>query len=288
MNFTRVDTFTTQVGQGNPAAIVVLNENAEYSDTHLAMIANDLNCEVGFIMNSGSYQHTGKLVMRFFTAAKVELKFIGHVTIAALVSLSHGRAMNLTVQCKGGNIPARVVNGKASFEIPAPSKMYEIPVPFEDLTNAIGDITLDTRIPVPMYVFGTSSRLVVFVQDLEQVKPDFSRIVDVSNFAKVSGVFVVELSRDGRSTKSRMFCPLIGIPEDSGSGNAHGLIGFILQEMGLLCTDNKFVGYQGACLGRPSIIHVNMVPETNTAEIGGHGVVFCTGRIENNRTCFTD
>lgn len=277
MEFSRYNAFCTEWGHGNPAVIVQLEEDQSYSDDTLQTIAQDMLCEVGFVLNPDTYKTTGVVRMRYFTAAKVELKFIGHVSIAALIFLANTAApsTSVTTQSKGGDIPATVTGGLASFEIPAPTDIYEQSVPEDLLRAAIGNVTIDERIPTPMYAYGTSSRLIIFVKNLDVVAPDMERIIDVSNHARVSGVFVVELAPDGATTRSRMFCPLIGVSEDACSGNAHGLLGFVLSSKGLLPPNNKFIGKQGASVGRPSTVNVAVNPALKTANVGGTVATFC-------------
>jgi trans-2,3-dihydro-3-hydroxyanthranilate isomerase len=290
MNFTRYNAFCTAPGCGNPAAVVSLQEAPAqaYPDAALQAIAADMLCETGFVLNPETCKASGVLEMRYFTAARVELKFIGHVTVAALAFLAQGRDLSLTVRSKGGDIPARYTagpngpeggGGVASFEIPFPSDIHPVPAPLALLQAALGPIELDKRAETPVYAFGTSSRLLVFVADLDAVKPDIGKIVELSNHAEVSGVFAVELAADGASTRSRMFCPLIGVSEDACSGNAHGLLGFVLRERGLLPPNGRFVGYQGASIGRPSTVSVTVDPARRTAAVGGSVATFCTGRI---------
>jgi PhzF family phenazine biosynthesis protein len=58
-----------------------------------------------------------------------------------------------------------------------------------------------------------------------------------------------------------MFCPLIGIPEDPVSGNAHGMLGVYLLSNGLLSAEDgkaRFTGHQGRFVERPGTIDVEV------------------------------
>lgn len=281
MNFTRYNAFCgpSGAGQGNPAAIVPLQEGRTYSDDELKAVSQDMLCEVGFILNSNSYKSSGVLRMRFFTAAQKEQKFIGHVSIAAIASLPQAGDCSLIIRSQGGDIPATRVGKCISIEISAPTHMHDLPLHRDLLQSALGGFSMDPRIPIPVYVYGTSSRLIVFVSNLDDVRPNIDKIVDASNEARVSGIFAVEVSSDGSSTRSRMFCPLIGVPEDACSGNAHGLLGFVLLHKGLIPASKQFFGAQGASVGRPSTVKVKMNSDRNTAEVGGLVSEFCSGRI---------
>lgn len=71
-----------------------------------------------------------------------------------------------------------------------------------------------------------------------------------------------------------MFCPLIGIDEDAGSGNATGLVAFLLEKNGLLPANTSFVSHQGGELGRECVIHVTLQGQTSALVSGFAHVVF--------------
>jgi PhzF family phenazine biosynthesis protein len=58
-----------------------------------------------------------------------------------------------------------------------------------------------------------------------------------------------------------MFCPALGIAEDPVSGNAHGLLGGFLADLGLLHREGdraRFTGVQGQSLHRPGRVDVEL------------------------------
>ena len=67
-------------------------------------------------------------------------------------------------------------------------------------------------------------------------------------------VFALRPDSDPLTTESRMFCPMIGVPEDPVSGNAHGMLGVYLVHHGLLASNGhpaRLIGHQGRFVGRP-------------------------------------
>jgi PhzF family phenazine biosynthesis protein len=68
-----------------------------------------------------------------------------------------------------------------------------------------------------------------------------------------------------------MFCPALGIAEDPVSGNAHGLLGAYLADLGLLKRSGdqaRFVGVQGQSLHRPGRVDVELeFTETRLAAV---------------------
>jgi PhzF family phenazine biosynthesis protein len=80
-----------------------------------------------------------------------------------------------------------------------------------------------------------------------------------------------------------MFCPALGIPEDPVSGNAHGLLGVYLAQLGLVRPTNgvaRFSGAQGQFMSRPGRVDVELefdgVAPRNVWIIGQAAMVFET------------
>ena len=77
-----------------------------------------------------------------------------------------------------------------------------------------------------------------------------------------------------------MFCPVIGVPEDPVSGNAHGMLGVYLLHHGLLQTGRdgvaRFVGHQGRFVDRPGTVDVEVTAAGKRAtgvRVSGHAVI---------------
>ena len=80
-----------------------------------------------------------------------------------------------------------------------------------------------------------NSRLLIGLQSpdtLESLQPQMDALVHLTPHVGADGFFVFALvpGSDPLETEARMFCPLIGIPEDPVSGNAHGMLGVYLSE----------------------------------------------------------
>jgi PhzF family phenazine biosynthesis protein len=58
-----------------------------------------------------------------------------------------------------------------------------------------------------------------------------------------------------------MFCPVIGVPEDPVSGNAHAMLGVYLVHHGLLASNGhpaRLIGHQGRFVERPGQVEVQV------------------------------
>ena len=100
-------------------------------------------------------------------------------------------------------------------------------------------------------------------EPLKQLKPDLARLTTLSAQLGAAGYFVFALTAHSSDhlTESRMFCPALGIAEDPVSGNAHGLLGAYLADLGLLTRSEekaRFVGVQGQSLHRPGRVDVEL------------------------------
>jgi len=106
-------------------------------------------------------------------------------------------------------------------------------------------------------------------------------LVHLTPHVGADGFFVFALTPDKgpATTESRMFCPVIGVPEDPVSGNAHGMLGVYLVSNGLLAADDgvaRFVGHQGRFVGRPGIVEVEVAASgkrANSVRVTGDAVI---------------
>jgi trans-2,3-dihydro-3-hydroxyanthranilate isomerase len=63
---------------------------------------------------------------------------------------------------------------------------------------------------------------------------------------------------DGATVYNRMFAPVLGIPEDPGTGSASGPLGAYLLKYKAVSAKiaSRLVSLQGVRMGRPSHIHI--------------------------------
>jgi PhzF family phenazine biosynthesis protein len=266
----QVDAFTDRLFTGNPAG-VVLGADA-LSDDEMLAIARELNNgDTAFVLKADGADHD--LRLRFFTP-RTESAFVGHATVAAhyVLSRREGTAARLRQRQRAGLVDVEVRGSgegrRIAIRQPAPPLGRELS-DRERLAvlDALALSTQDLDPRCPLRIAGASgTRLLIGVrgpQQLRQMKPDFARLTTLSAQLGAAGHFVFTLNSEapGCLTESRMFCPSIGIPEDPVSGNAHGLLGAYLSQLGLLPRSGDraaFVGAQGASLHRPGRVEVEL------------------------------
>jgi trans-2,3-dihydro-3-hydroxyanthranilate isomerase len=97
-------------------------------------------------------------------------------------------------------------------------------------------------------------------------------------------VFSPEPADDGATVYSRMFAPVLGIPEDPGTGSASGPLGAYLLKYKAVSakTASRLVSLQGVRMGRPSRIQIALSSRAGVLEevrVGGEAVVVGKGTV---------
>ena len=266
----QVDAFTREPFTGNPTG-VVLNA-AALSDAQMLAVARELNnAETAFILAPDAFDHTVRA--RFFTP-RTEVSFVGHATVAAQYVLSRqpeaprrqrqkSRAGIVDVEVRGTGEDRSIAIRRSAPPLGRELNDRERLAVLDAL--ALASEGLDTRI-APRIAGGSGARLLIGVrgaEPLKHLKPDFARLTTLSAQLGAAGYFVFAVGRSPEAVQveSRMFCPALGIPEDPVSGNAHGLLGAYLAELGLLAPTGDrahFSGIQGHYVNRPGRVEVDL------------------------------
>jgi PhzF family phenazine biosynthesis protein len=264
-----VDAFTRQRFCGNPAAVVL--DADVLTDDEMRRIARELNgTEVAFVFGSDSPDYDVEI--RFFSPRR-EVTFVGHATVAAhyVRAVADGVPEGKVRQKSGSGIVEIEVEGKAPdlrvsiYQTPA---TFGPAVPEERIgpvLDALGISSSSLHPSCPMQVMSkANSRLLIglrSVDTLDSLQPKMDQLVHLTPHVGADGFFVFGVRKGGTgvTTESRMFCPVIGIPEDPVSGNAHGMLGVYLLNNGLLTPtkgEARFVGHQGRFVDRPGQVEV--------------------------------
>ncbi len=302
MRIFQVDAFTRTRFAGNPATVVLDADGRD--DVTLAHIAREFaHAEVAFVCSATGADHD--LRLRFFNARK-EAPFVGHATIAAhAVLLALGRRkLGISRQHSGTGIievhAVRAGTEDAVIEFRQTMPELQTPLPLKTTLRVaealrLSGARLHETLPARIARKG-SSRLLVPVGDskaLDELSPQVDKLIALGNELGTEGFFVfsVEYGVDGGmdrgtaalSTRSRMFCPAIGIAEDPVSGNAHSMLASYLWEAGLLTPGTTgFVGHQGWQMQRPGEVSVKLEVVDDrliAAHIGGTAVIVSEGTL---------
>jgi len=284
-----VDAFTRERFCGNPAVVIL---DAEVlADEEMRRIANEVGGrEVAFVLESESPDYDVEI--RFFTPRR-EVGFVGHATVAAhyVRAMANGVPKGKVRQKSGAGIVEVEVTGRGAalrVSINQSPATFGPVVPEErrgPVLDALGISSASLHPACPMQVMSkANSRLIIGLQSpetLDSLQPNMEALVHLTPHVGADGFFVFALTPGSgpATTESRMFCPVIGVPEDPVSGNAHGMLGVYLLSNGLLAADGgvaRFVGHQGRFVSRPGTVEVEVAASgkrANSVRVTGDAVI---------------
>jgi PhzF family phenazine biosynthesis protein len=299
----QVDAFTATRFSGNPAT-VVLDADGQ-SDANLQAIAREFShAEVAFVFAATGSDHDVRL--RFFNTRK-EAPFVGHATVAAhAVLLALGRrGIGVCRQHSGSGIievTASIAEPAANAQLAAAAETLiafrqtvpelDAPLPFKTTLRVAEALRLPATqlhevMPARMARKG-GTRLIVPIADsrqLDNLAPNIDTLLSLGNELGADGFFVFALNRNSDEwwTESRMFCPVLGIPEDPVSGNAHAMLAAYLWDLGQFGKNStSFIGRQGRHMKRPGQVSVKLEVDQGSlvaAHIGGTAVIVSEGTL---------
>ncbi|MCU7927632.1 MAG: PhzF family phenazine biosynthesis protein [Candidatus Thiodiazotropha sp. (ex Dulcina madagascariensis)] len=203
-----VDAFTDCPYGGNPAAVCLLDQEAE-SDW-MQSIAAEMNLSDSAFLLPGN---PGEWSLRWFTP-KVEVDLCGHATLASAHVLWRELGVEgkqLLFHTRSGQLAATREAEVIALDFPT-DNLASIPIS-ERLIESLG-IEPETAYK------GREDILVALkhADELRCLKPDLARMMSL----KCRGVIVTAPSdRPAYDFISRFFGPRIGIPEDPVTGSAH-------------------------------------------------------------------
>ena len=283
MKFYIVDAFSKEVFGGNPAGVVIFENNESFlSADVMCKIASEVRySETAFL----KINKDNKFEIRYFTTTS-EVDLCGHATIATFVVLRDLKYVQNGKQyycdTKAGEITVSVELDGIFMSMAKPKiidtitdeneieKLYEVmgmdykqAKPHDMLPKIISTGLPDIILPVEN------------IDILNNSKVDFEKLTELSKEYNVVGVHAFAIGEDYPSVTShcRNYAPLYEIDEESATGTANGaLTYYLLQEQKI--TD-KALYMQGETMKRPSYISARII--NGQIEIGGDGVILSSG-----------
>lgn len=285
----QIDAFTKKQFEGNPAGVV---PNADgLTDSQMQAIARELNnAETAFILSPTASDHD--IWIRFFTPT-TEVPLCGHATISAhYVRAIENNLSSCTIQQRTGVgiLPVEVLKTDSDYRVNMTQGSFEISDPIErkiqdEIIKALSlsPHDLDERCPIQIASTG-HSKVIIGInkrEKLNNLKPNLSRLTDISKKIGCNGFFVFTFDSDATDilTHGRMFAPAIGIPEDPVTGNANGPLGGYLVHHKFLDASNgaiSFLSKQGEAMQRPGIVEVTIEVENgipSKVQVSGDAII---------------
>lgn len=278
-----VKAFTKDKRQGNPAGVV--HDADQLQDEQMLHIAREL----GF-SESAFIQHSDKADYRvLFFAAKQEVDFCGHATVATFHSLvesggiviGDGGVARITQETKAGVFPVDCYkDGKIMMTQSDP--IFGGIESDRQLIADLLNIKADELGELPIQVVATAvPKLIIPVTSLavlSKVQPDLTGISEYAqnNNSKGFYLFTDETPSGNADFATRFFNPLIGIDEDPATGVAAGPLGCYADKYIFKGSKKQLVIEQGFDMGKNSTIYIDI---TDKVLVGGYAASFGTQDI---------
>ena len=287
MRFFIADAFTETLFGGNPAGVVLIDEDRDYpSDEVMVKTAAELRySETAFIKKHAP----GEFRARYFTPA-AEVDLCGHATIASFYCLLRAGIISEGETCLvhtlSGDIEVSVTNGFVMMDMASPKhlgtikdaveldRLYEVMGSEYNQTTGLYPMMISTGLPDIM--MPVASR-----EELEELAPDMKALSKLSEDYNVVGVHAFTLdAEEGTTAHARNFAPLYDIDEEAATGTSNGALTYYL------CLNQKIPVkaecriVQGEKMGRPSVIRTSIdAGEVCRIKVGGSAVILAEGDI---------
>lgn len=202
----QVDAFAGRAFEGNPAAVVPLEELLP--DDVMQSIATENNLsETAFFIRSG-----GEYKLRWFTPS-TEVDLCGHATLAAafvIFEFIEPDSSSVVFDTRSGRLVVDRRGGLLAMDFPA--RPPERVQPCRGLVEALGGH--------PKEIWASRDYMVVYEseEEVRALHPDYSRLAAADRFAVI---VTAPAKTEGYDFVSRFFAPAAGVPEDPVTGSAH-------------------------------------------------------------------
>lgn len=291
MRFFIVDAFTDKPFHGNPAGVLLLQEDEDLQDQVMQKLASELRfSETVFVKKRGE-----DLQFRYFTPVS-EIELCGHATIGAFQAMIEAgwveRYGEYKFDTKLGKLNVRVDSGLIMMKQDTP-KIREVissPEELEKIASMLQlkceDIVNDGGRLSPAVVSTGLWDLLVPVKDIDTLQhmvPDLNAIEDYTRKRGLVSVHVFTFGeREDVLCHARDFAPLYGIPEEAATGTANGALVYYLYHLGLVDANKLHRIRQGESMNRPSEIFAEVYTDETGVSVfvGGYGKVIVSGELK--------
>jgi trans-2,3-dihydro-3-hydroxyanthranilate isomerase len=268
------DVFTSVPLQGNQLGVFV--DGRPFAPAQMQRLARELNvAETVFLLPP---TEGGDVRVRIFTPG-TELPFAGHPVLGTAFVVAAALGIDaVTLETGAGLVPialerdgGRLVFGRMRQPIPA-WQPYEHA---DELLAALG--AEESLLPVELYRNGPAFVYVQLASEeaVAALRPDLAALADLEVGADC-------FAGRGRSWKTRMFYPGVGVSEDPATGSAAGPLAVHLARHGRIGFGEQIEIRQGGEVGRPSLLYAMATGEgdrIDSVEVGGTALIVAEGRF---------
>ncbi|MBT2900364.1 PhzF family phenazine biosynthesis protein [Streptomyces sp. McG3] len=270
----RYTAFSADPAGGNPAG-VVLDASGMDEEAMLAVAA-----ELGYSESAFLTERTGEgaYTIRYFSP-KAEVPFCGHATVATALALAERDGPGeLEFATPAGPVPVTVVRegGRLRATLTSVAPRVE-EAAAADLTEALAALgwaaaDLDPALP-PRIAYAGARHLVLAAATRERLADldyDFARLEALMHRLDLTTLQLVW--REGPEVfHVRDPFPVGGVVEDPATGAAAAAFGAYARELGLVPDAAVLTLHQGADMGRPGTLTVELRAGDARIRVGGTG-----------------
>ncbi|WP_328722035.1 PhzF family phenazine biosynthesis protein [Streptomyces sp. NBC_00247] len=271
----RYTAFSTDPEGGNPAGVVL--DASALDDAAMLAVAAELGYSESAFLTKAPGERT--YTVRYFSP-KVEVPFCGHATVAAALALADRDGPgDLEFLTRAGTVPVAVAlrDGTARATLTSVEPHVRDVAP-ADLAEALAALDwpaadLDPALP-PRIAFAGARHLVLAAatrERLADLRYDFSRLASLMERLDLTTVQLV-WRESGRVFHARDPFPVGGVVEDPATGAAAAAFGAYARELGLVPDDAVLTLHQGADMGRPGTLTVELRPGDPRVRVSGAGI----------------
>ncbi|MFC7328062.1 PhzF family phenazine biosynthesis isomerase [Marinactinospora rubrisoli] len=276
MDVQRFAAFSDAPGGGNPAGVVL--DAAGRTDAEMLAVATEVGySETAFI--TGRDEHTGAYRVRYFSPA-AEVAFCGHATVATAVALAERDGPGgLVFDTNAGAVPVQTTPTESGFAATLTSVATRSrPTDGAELDAALAALhwdhaDLDPAFP-PHVAFAGNDHLVLAAATrsrLADLDYDFAALRTLME--RVGWTTVHLFWRESRGVvHARDPFPIGGVVEDPATGAAAAAFGGYLRALGVIDHPTRITVHQGADMGRPSRLLVEVDPADARVRVTGSAV----------------
>jgi PhzF family phenazine biosynthesis protein len=276
MQYYIVDAFTDQPFGGNPAGVVLLEDNAFPSEALMLRVAAELRySETAFVRRLSPTEYH----VRYFTP-KAEVELCGHATIATFSLLHEMGQAEGECLCHTLAGDLRIEAGtKVMMQMATPRIIATIE-DTDEIYRALDMAGYHPTLPVQIAYSGLPDIMIPIadVATLNGLLPDMEAVSTITQKHDAVSFHVFAFGDDGYTAHVRDFAPLYDIPEESATGTANAALTHYLAVNGVIPRQSDFAFLQGEAMGRPSVV-ATRVANDGTLYVGGTAYVLASGEF---------
>ncbi|MET7364401.1 PhzF family phenazine biosynthesis isomerase [Streptomyces sp. NPDC005566] len=270
----RYTAFSADPDGGNPAGVVL--DASGLDDAEMLAVAAELGYSESAFLTAPDGR--GGYTIRYFSP-KAEVPFCGHATVATAIALAERDGPgDLTFVAPAGTVPVTVTrDGDALRATLTSVEPHVSDIGADDLAEALAALDwpatdLDPALP-PRIAYAGNRHLVLAASTRERLADldyDFARLEALMHRLDLTTLQLV--SRESSTVfHVRDPFPVGGVVEDPATGAAAAAFGAYARELGLVPDDAVLTLHQGADMGRPGTLTVELRPDDTRIRVSGTG-----------------